>query len=207
PCFYDEFLNFSNRYFSKKYTIEYLKTHLKHIYDFALSYKPVKIFPTYFLFTSKGIFLNYSCIDLPTDEYVLPELIAPTAQPPQPSNILSYPNSTDTPIQLHPEDSKSTANTTTVNPLVEEVNIDEAPILDLDEDSNSDALVAEMSRAVARSKVREARLKARIARLKAERSTEKYLAKYGASYSDLDDSETETEAETSSADETSGDEQ
>jgi hypothetical protein len=192
--FYNEFLNFSNSYFSKKYTFDSFKKYLDHQISFLKNTKPLRIYPNSFIFTTKGIFLNWHC----EDDSLLPELIEPTdahhvaSQSTAQTHVRTQ--AADIPIQLE----QSVA-------VPEEVNLDGAPILDLDEISNSDTLVAGMSRAFARSKVREARLKARIARLKAERTTEKYLSKYGATYSDLEDSETETETEND--DETSGDEQ
>lgn len=196
--FYHEFLNFSNNYFSKKYTFDNFKKYLDHQISFFKNTTPLKIYPISFVFTTKGIFLTWNC----EDDSLLPELIEPTAVHHIASQVAA-PAKNQTHVRTHTADIPIQLEQSGTVP--EEVSLDGAPILDLDEISNPDTLVAGMSRAVARSKVREARLKARIARLKAERSTEKYLSKYGATYSDLDESESETGTEND--DETSGDEQ
>ena len=128
------------------------------------------------------------------EDFELPELIEPTDIQTKVQQ-LTQDLVTNIPVQFEPKTSQD----------LEEVEFnqiqgtsDDSPMIDLDKedgDGDSDDTVQEMARSVARSKVREARLKAKIARLKAERSTEKYLNKYGATYSDLDDSESEVDTQ------------
>lgn len=183
PSFYNNFLIFSNKFFTKKYTPDTFRKYVTNEVTVPqLSpnlHSPVcAIFkPDNFYFTQKGIILNWShtIVESKLDDFEFPELVETTK---------------DT-AKLHVNLS--------VNDLEEVNEIEQmsgAPLIDLvDEDEDSENIVSDMSRNLERSKVREARLKARLARLKAERTTEKYLSKYGATYSDLEDSETETDVD------------
>ena len=215
--FISNFITFANSFFSKKYTEENFKKYLKHSIithlDNNLVGDVIHIYPDSFVFTLKGVTLNWRVEKAVSEDgsFEFPDLIMPPVGivPAQVSAALSAPSAPS--VLTHTENTaknivtasmaipiQSEQQSTSTIQEVDDISSSQ-PVLDLDQKDDSEdavALVKEMARVVERSKVREARLKAKIARLKAERSTEKYLTKYGETYSDLDDSEYETETET-----------
>lgn len=198
-AFYDSFLIFSNKFFTKKYTLDAFEKYVKHNVTLPqLGTKSVtaKFTPDYFYFTQKGILLNWSCqiiAEDKSDDFEFPELVEARTAPASPA------------VQNTAKMAGPFLNDLGLEEVNEIAQISDAPLIDIaDEDENSDNILSDMSRSLERSKVREARLKARLARLKAERTTEKYLSKYGATYSDLDDSEPETEVEDSEDNDSEG---
>lgn len=202
--FYSEFLQFANKFFSKKYTWEVFKKNLIHNINYPSSgpnEQIITLTPSSIIFTSKGIHINWDILrtrNIDSNDYELPELIESTVQPQTQSQTQSQ-TQTQSQSQLQPQSQSQTqmSNTTPIQPYEEVSDIEQETtgchVISLDNDS--DSMLSDMSRSLARSKVREARLKARVARLKAERTTEKYLNKYGATYSDFEDSETEGETD------------
>lgn len=172
-------LEYSNSFFTKKFNLNQFQKSLVHKYtnNSIRIQTNIRLDLSHFDFTTKGIFMYWTPTDVSNQNSVLelPELLGLTQ------------TSVNTPYLQEVHE-------------IEQLNAN-APAIDLEDDcrdSNcSENLVSEMSRNLARAKVREARLKARLARWKAERTTEKYLRQYGSTTnSEFDDSGTEAGTDT-----------
>lgn len=167
--FLQRFINETNQYFSKQYTVDIFLKMVQHSIfstfdihsDNVKALDEITFYPEALIFVNQGIKLIWST------EYKQAQ-----------ENIL---------ITL-PDINESSEE------LLEVKDLDELP-----EDScELEMPYEQLSREVALAKVREARLKAKLAYIQAKISTDNYLKKYGVLHGDLEDSETDDEDEDNS---------